>query len=569
MAARKPPKKTLNDGQGRHGLGWKHVVGFSVPAVLLSMVLGLGARPARRLLEQAGVAGSAAVDWAGIRRQVGERLRRSAPGALRFWGQRSAPVEGNGFYAYRQAGAKLAAPDRPADPATAFAAINPLLEQGAAAPRCTVYDAEELAAWLAELDRSAPRRSMAGFTAVQQVVMRRANMPALTGGRLVRLGHELAAANLLESADRCFDAARDLSARVLAAARTASVIRACARTLAEAFDGKSHVAAGRGDWAQARRSGRAADSARRFLALYRQRLTNEPADYLAGGRPIVLRRTSYLAASTTLLAVGAFGVGVLGGIVVFVASLIILAAERLVASPPSRAKRPTLSGLGPWIGLMGAVWVGPAAGAGLFLLVPIDPDQLWATGWLGPVFRLIAFVTMAAILVAANRITPAADGDNGRTWWLAGLGMACVLFVILFPQWQIFGGHEAWFDGSLALDRRITNTQSVLWGCAVIVVLAGVVSIVKTVVARRGQRSTAKEAQASRSAERRTYWRTVAGAAALAWLLSAGCGLLASRTFHHLERRHAALIQGDVADEVTARMGPAWRSAFFADATAR
>ncbi len=406
MAARNPPKKTLNDGRGRHGLGWKHVVGFSVPAVVLSIVLGLGTRPARRLLEQTGVVGPAVVDWAGIRRQVVVRLRQSAPGALRFWGQRNAPDEGNGYYAYRQAGEKLAAAARPVDPAAAFAAVKRLLDQGAAAPRCTVYDAEELTAWQAELDRSAPGRSMVGYMAVQQVVMRRANRPALTGGRLVSLGHELAAANQLESADRCFEAARDLSARILAAARTAGVIRACARTLAEALDGKSHVAAGRGDWAQARRRGRAADSARRFLALYRQRLTNEPADYLARGRPVVLRRTSYLAASTTLLAAGAFGVGVLAGVVVLAVSLIILAADRFLSSPSSRAKQPSLEGLGPWIGLTGALWAGPAAGAALFLLVPMDPNQLWATGWLGPVYGLIAFVTMVAILRAANRITP-------------------------------------------------------------------------------------------------------------------------------------------------------------------
>ena len=536
---------------------------------MLSIVLGLGTRPARRLLEQTGVVDPAVVDWAGIRRQVVERLRRSAPGALRFWGLRNAPDEGNGYHAYRQAGAKLAAADRPVDPAAAFAGIKPLLEQGAAAPRCTVYDAEELAAWRAELDRSAPRRRMASYMAVQQVVMRRANRPALTGGRLVSLGHELAAAKQLESADRCFEAARDLSARVLAAARTAGVIRACVRTLAEALDGQSHVAAGRGDWAQARQRGRAADSARRFLALYQQRLTNQPADYLAGGRPIVLRRTSYLAASTTLLAAGAFGVGVLAGIIVLAVSLIILAVDRLLASPPSRVKQPTLNGLGPWIGLTGAVWAGPAAGAGLFLLVPVDPNQLWATGWLGPVYGLIALVTMVVILAAANRVTPATDGDDGRTWWLAGLGMACVLFVLLFPQWRIFGGNEGWFDGALGLDRRIASAQSVFWSCAIIVVLAGAASIVQAVVARRGKRSTAKGTQASRGVDRRTYWRTVAGTAALAWLLSAGCGLLASRTFHPLERRHAALIRADLADEVTARMGPAWRSAFFADAAAR
>ncbi len=142
MAARNPPQKALNESRGRQGLGWKHVVGFSVPAVVFSIVLGSGTRPVRRLLEQAGVVGPAVVDRAGIRRGVVGRLRRSVPGALRFWRQGDAPDQGNGFHAYRQAGARLAAADRSADPAAAFAAIKPLLEQGAAAPRCTVYDAE-------------------------------------------------------------------------------------------------------------------------------------------------------------------------------------------------------------------------------------------------------------------------------------------------------------------------------------------------------------------------------------------------------------------------------------------
>ena len=75
----------------------------------------------------------------------------------------------------------------------------------------------------------------------------------------------------------------------------------------------------------------------------------------------------------------------------------------------------------------------------------------------------------------------------------------------------------------------------------------------------------ASEAAAGQGGRRCAFWRTVAATAALAWLLCAACAVLGTRSFNRLDRRYGELVYEDLADEVTARMGPHWHETFFGD----
>lgn len=585
MGAKRKHKPAPQPNRNNHSLGWRHAIAFSVAAALVSLILWPSAQPIRDLAVRLQLLeGEPPILGQDFLKRVRERLGRSAPAALVFYraavsygtapnsaeatgylgwlGERDSDDPDNAVYAYLEAGVLLNQRGQPADSAARFALIDQALARAAAAGRCAMYDGEELDAWRTELRREKSQLghpAEAARMATNNLQRLRPSVVRSVAGSLTELGRALAVDGHDAAAQRALDGARDLCLRTIASSRSESLIRLCATQLVEVHTSLSDLAVRASDWPASRRFRKSAEAARRFGDLYRSRVAQAPTDYLSLERRAALRPQPYLAALTALIVAGVFATGALVGFGITVVSMV---AFLLSSIPKSDEEAPAVTlpeGRWSWPGTVIAALAPALLFAVVLVIVPIDPNFLGAMGWLGTVYCLVTLATAATILTTARRIVlGTSPADAGRWVWQtvpAVVTMAILLIVI--PQASISGTNPAAFDASWTTDRSIVAARAVLNR----IVIAAVAGSIAWFIVRVRFSATTGTAHAS-------YWRTVVVVAALTWLLCASSTLLATRTFNHLDRRYAELVYEDLADEVTARMGPRWREAFFTDTAA-